>query len=214
MNHNTDNREDEEVGETANKLAWLEEKLAGTTDKEERKAIEASILLAQTAHKQALIKGAANSRRAKANDADGDTDMISKRVAEVVILDEDEDSDHDMSTDNNKRRNGDETEMTDKEKKSKADQEGWAISPKGGCNGNGGVQGRGKGKGNGGEEAKMENSTKLSDYLPKTPTKEAKKNNVTQSQNTDEGNSQERANSQQKTTTSTIKNPYTKTNNT
>ena len=29
MNHNTDNREDEEVGETANKLAWLEEKLAG-----------------------------------------------------------------------------------------------------------------------------------------------------------------------------------------
>ena len=60
----------------------------------------------------------------------------------------------------------------------------------------------------------MENSTKLSDYLLKTPTKEAKKNNVTQSQNTDEGNSQERANSQQKTTTSTIKNPYTKTNNT
>ena len=137
MKHNTDNRDDDEVGETANKLAWLEEKLAGTTDKEERKAIEASILLAQTAHKQALIKGAANSRRAKANDDDGDTDMISNRVAEVVILDGDDDSDHDMSTDNNKRRNGDETEMTDKEKKSKADQEGWAISPKGGCNGNG-----------------------------------------------------------------------------
>ena len=86
--------------------------------------------------------------------------MISKRVAEVVILDGEDDSDYVMSTDSNKRRNGDETEMTDNEKKSKADEEGWAISPKGGCNGNGGVQGRGKGKGNGGEEAKMENSTK------------------------------------------------------
>ena len=209
MNHNTNNREDEEVVETANKLAWLEEKLAGTTDKEERKSIEASILLAQTEHKQALIKGAADAR-ARANIADGDTDMISKRVAAVVILDE-EDNDHAMSSGTNKRSNGDETEMTDREKKSKEEDEaGWAITPKGGCNGNGGVQGRGKGKGNGGDEVRTEEPKKLSSYLLKAPAKEAKKNDVTQSQQTDEGNSDERSSTPQKTTTAAIKNPYTK----
>jgi len=56
MNHNTDNRDDEDVKAIASTLAWLEEKLAGTTDKEERKSIDTSILLAQTEHKHALIR--------------------------------------------------------------------------------------------------------------------------------------------------------------
>jgi len=46
--------------------------------------------------------------------------------------------------------------------------------------------------------------------LPKTPTKEAPTNTVTQSQKTDEGNSQDKANTE-KTTTAPITNPYTKT---
>ena len=180
MNHNTNNKEDDEVAVTASKLSWLEEKLAGTTDKEEKKSIEASILLAQTEHKQALIKGAADARVRANNGDENYTNMISKGVAEVVILDEDDDNDHEMSTENNKRVNGEENEKTDNEKKSKVDEGEWTVVvPKGVANGNGEAQGKGvsngnggaqgKGKGNKVEEAKKMKPKKLIDYLL-TPT--------------------------------------------
>ena len=194
MNHNTNNKEDDEVAVTASKLSWLEEKLAGTTDKEEKKSIEASILLAQTEHKQALIKGAADARVRANNGDENYTNMISKGVAEVVILDEDNDNDHEMSTENNKRVNGEENEKTDNEKKSKVDEGEWTVVvPKGVANGNGEAQGKGvsngnggaqgKGKGNKVEEAKKMKPKKLIDYLltptqtsPKSPPTSALKN--------------------------------------
>jgi len=109
MNHYTDNREDEDVKTTTSTLDWLEEKLAGTIEKEERKTINASILLAQTEHKHALIKDA--NERARASSEEGGTKTISDGVEEIVFLDNEEDTDHVMSDDNNKRSNDEDAEM-------------------------------------------------------------------------------------------------------
>jgi len=66
MNSDTAQYGDEEepdIWETKRELSWLEEKQAGTTDKEEKNSIEKSIKIAQKAHKKAILRGASKKEK-------------------------------------------------------------------------------------------------------------------------------------------------------
>ena len=203
--------EEPDIWETKRELAWLEEKQAGTTDKDEKKSIENSIKIAQKAHKKAILRGASK----KKNDTTGGNNGVEQTPIDVDIDEPMEDCENNetMREVLGKRGNNEEKETTEKGKKSKgADENNWKIAPSGGCNGNGGQKGRGRGSPTnqtttGGDSNNVGETRRLKDYLVAVlpPIETAQANNITQSQKGEEGNNAEQNNKEKQ---QMITNPY------
>ena len=150
-------------------------------------------------------------KRESGNTRESTGNGIGRKEEEVIDVDKDINTDQIMREEVVKRTNTEDDMMNTNGKKSKSDDEPWKTAPKGGCNGNGGMQGRGRGSRSGHESGKgIQNNKKgseenaeqtvekLSDYL-QTADLVQNRTNVTRSTITQSQQQEEEGSNKKKT---------------
>ena len=137
-----------DIYQASRELTRLERELSDATDPDVRRKAEEEVKAAQKAYTRALLMSGID-KRESGNTRDTTGNGRGRKEEEVIDADKGMDTDQIMREEVVKRTNTEDDMMNTNGKKSKSDDEPWKTAPKGGCNGNGGMQGRGSGSGRG-----------------------------------------------------------------
>ena len=134
--------------QASRELTRLERELSEATDPDVRRKAEEEVKAAHKAYKRALLMSGIDNRES-GNTGETTVNGRGRKEEEVIDVDKDINTDQITREEVVKRINAEDNMVNTNRKKSKSDDKPWETAAKGGCNGNGGMQGRGRGSGSG-----------------------------------------------------------------